>query len=274
MADDLIAEIEREHDRFEIVIAIRAFPRDPEVQVDLGRRKGRQFRLSCHTGFPSMTATMKSKLIVALDVDSFEQAAALVERLGDSVETYKVGSQLFTRVGPKMVEFLHARGHRCFLDLKFHDIPNTVAKAVESATALRVAMLTVHTIGGADMLRAAASVPQHPLLLGVTVLTSIGGDVAEEVVRRAKLAADCGLEGVVASPHEIKLIRQAVGDKITIVTPGIRPAWAAAGDQKRMMTPAEAVAAGASYIVVGRPILAAPDPIQAAQRVIAEMANG
>ncbi len=274
MADDLIAEIEREHDRFEIVIAIRAFPRDPEVQVDLGRRKGRQFRLSCHTGFPSMTATMKSKLIVALDVDSFEQAAALVERLGDSVETYKVGSQLFTRVGPKMVEFLHARGHRCFLDLKFHDIPNTVAKAVESATALRVAMLTVHTIGGADMLRAAASVPQHPLLLGVTVLTSVGGDVADEVVRRAKLAAECGLEGVVASPHEIKLIRHVVGDKIAIVTPGIRPAWAAAGDQKRMMTPAEAVAAGASYIVVGRPILAATDPIQAAQRVIAEMATG
>ena len=220
-----------------------------------------------------MIGSMKSKLIVALDVDSFEQAAALVERLGNSVETYKVGSQLFTRVGPQMVEFLQARGHRCFLDLKFHDIPNTVAKAVESATALRVAMLTVHTIGGAEMLRAAASVPHHPLLLGVTVLTSVGGDVAEEVVRRAKLAVECGLEGVVASPHEIKLIRQAVGDKIAIVTPGIRPAWAAAGDQKRMMTPAEAVAAGASYIVVGRPILAAPDPIQAAQRVIAEMAN-
>ena len=218
-----------------------------------------------------MTAGMKSKLIVALDVDSFEQAATLVERLGNSVETYKVGSQLFTRVGPKMVEFLHAHGRRCFLDLKFHDIPNTVAKAVESAKALHVAMLTVHTIGGAEMLRAAAGVPNHPLLLGVTVLTSVAGNVADEVVRRAKLAAECGLEGVVASPHEIKLIRQAVGDKIVIVTPGIRPAWAEAGDQKRMMTPTEAVAAGASYIVVGRPILAAPDPVAAAHRVSAEM---
>ena len=220
-----------------------------------------------------MTASMKSKLIVALDVDNFEQAATLVARLGDSVDTYKVGSQLFTRVGPKIVEYLQSRGHRCFLDLKFYDIPNTVAKAVESAESLNVAMLTVHTVGGAEMLRAAASVPKHPLLLGVTVLTSVGGDVADEVVRRAKLAAECGLEGVVASPHEIKLIRQAVGDKIVIVTPGIRPAWAAAGDQKRMMTPAEAVAAGANFIVVGRPILADPDPIQAALRVIEEMAK-
>ena len=214
---------------------------------------------------------MKSKLIVALDVDSFEQAAKLVKRLGDSVDIYKVGSQLFTRVGPKMVEFLHAHGRRCFLDLKFYDIPNTVAKAVESATALHVAMLTVHTVGGAEMLRAAASVPKHPVLLGVTVLTSVSGDVADEVVRRAKLAAECNLEGVVASPHEIKLIRKAVGEKIVIVTPGIRPAWAEAGDQKRMMTPAEAVQAGASYIVVGRPILAAPDPVKAAQQVIEEM---
>ena len=216
---------------------------------------------------------MKSKLIVALDVDNYERAAALVERIGDAVETYKVGSQLFTRVGPKMVEFLHARGRRCFIDLKFHDIPNTVAKAVESAASLRVAMLTVHTVGGADMLRAAAGVPNHPLLLGVTVLTSVAGDVADEVVRRAKLAAECGLEGVVASPHEIGLIRKAVGEKIAIVTPGIRPAWAGADDQKRMMTPREAIVAGASYIVVGRPILAASDPVAAAQKVIAEMAS-
>jgi orotidine-5'-phosphate decarboxylase len=216
---------------------------------------------------------MKSKLIVALDVDSHERAVALVERLGDSVETYKVGSQLFTRTGPKIVEFLQQRGRRCFLDLKFHDIPNTVAKAVESAASLGVAMLTVHTVGGAEMLRAAAGVPKHPLLLGVTVLTSVGGDVADEVVRRAKLAAECGLEGVVASPHEIRLIREKVGEKLVIVTPGIRPAWAEAGDQKRMMTPKEAVAAGASYIVVGRPILAAPDPVAAAQRVAAEMSS-
>ena len=220
-----------------------------------------------------MTTLMKSKLIVALDVDNYERATALVERLGDAVETYKVGSQLFTRTGPKMVEFLHARGLKCFLDLKFHDIPNTVAKAVESAASLHVAMLTVHTTGGAEMLRAAAGVVNHPLLLGVTVLTSVAGDVADEVVRRAKLAAECGLEGVVASPHEIQLIRKAVGEKIVIVTPGIRPAWAGADDQKRMMTPREAIATGASYIVVGRPILAAPDPVAAAQRVIEEMAT-
>jgi len=216
---------------------------------------------------------MKSKLIVALDVDSYERAVALVEQLGDTVETYKVGSQLFTRTGPKIVELLHQRGRRCFLDLKFHDIPHTVAKAVESAAALRVAMLTLHTVGGTEMLRAAASVPHHPLLLGVTVLTSVGGDVAEEVVRRAKLAAECGLDGVIASAQEIRWIRDAVGGKLLIVTPGIRPAGADAGDQKRTMTPAQAIGAGASYIVVGRPIVAAADPVTAAKRVLHEMAS-
>jgi orotidine-5'-phosphate decarboxylase len=132
-------------------------------------------------------------------------------------------------------------------------------------------MLTVHTIGGEEMLRAAAKVPQHSLLLGVTVLTSVGGNVAEEVVRRAKLAAECGLEGVMASPHEIGLIRQAVGPKPVIVTPGIRPAWAEAGDQKRLMTPSEAIRGGASYLVIGRPILAAADPVGAAHRIMAEI---
>lgn len=216
---------------------------------------------------------MKSKLIVALDVETYEQATGLVTQLKDAVDVYKVGSQLFTRYGPRIIEFIHDQGRQVFLDLKFHDIPNTVAKAVESAKALRVAMLTVHTVGGADMLKAAAAVTGHPLLLGVTVLTSVAGDVADEVVRRAKLAVECGLEGVVASPHEIGLIRKAVGEKPVIVTPGIRPAWSAAGDQKRFMTPAEAVAAGASYIVVGRPIVAAPNPAEAALRVAAEMAG-
>jgi len=214
---------------------------------------------------------MKSKLIVALDVDSYSRATTLVRQLGDAVETYKVGSQMFTLVGPRIVEFLRDNGKKCFLDLKFHDIPNTVAKAVESARSLGVAMLTVHTIGGEEMLRAAAKVPDHPTLLGVTVLTSVAGAVADEVVRRAQLATACGLEGVVASPQEIRLIRQAVGEKPLIVTPGIRPVWAEAGDQKRMMTPREAIAAGSSYIVVGRPIVAAPDPVAAAQKIIAEM---
>jgi orotidine-5'-phosphate decarboxylase len=217
---------------------------------------------------------MKSKLIVALDVDSYERAAALVKNLREVVETFKVGSILFTRVGPKIVDFINEQGRRCFLDLKFHDIPNTVAKAVESAAALQAFMLTVHASGGEEMLRAAAqTIPGRPVILGVTVLTSVGGNVKKEVLRLAGLAQQCGLDGVVASPLEIELIRKAMGEKFLIVTPGIRPAWAETGDQKRVMTPAEAVAAGADYIVVGRPIIAAPHPITAALRVTTEMAD-
>lgn len=216
---------------------------------------------------------MKSKLIVALDVASYERATALVEELGKVVDVFKVGSQLFTRVGPQIVEFLHGRSKLCFLDLKFHDIPNTVAKAVESAAALRVHMLTLHTCGGEEMLRAAAAVPDRPLLLGVTVLTSVAGDARQEVAQRASLAQECGLDGVIASPHEIGWARQATDGTFVIVTPGIRPTWAGTDDQKRVMTPAEAVAAGANYIVVGRPIIAAQDPAHAAMGVIDEMAS-
>lgn len=220
-----------------------------------------------------MTAGMKSKLIVALDVDGFDRAAALVRALRDVVEVFKVGSQLFTRVGPRIIELIRAEGRQVFLDLKFHDIPNTVAKAVESATALQVAMLTLHTVGGAEMLKAAAAVPGRPRLLGVTVLTSVAGDVQDEVLRRAKLAVECGLDGVIASPEEIVPLRQALGADFLIVTPGIRPAGAECGDQKRVMTPAEAVGAGASYIVVGRPIVADRQPADAARRIVAEMAG-
>jgi orotidine-5'-phosphate decarboxylase len=214
---------------------------------------------------------MKSKLIVALDVDDFDRATALVRDLAEAVDTFKVGSQMFTRVGPKIIEFINAAGKQVFLDLKFHDIPNTVAKAVESAAALKVFMLTVHVSGGAEMLKAAAGIPRRPALLGVTVLTSVAGNVGADVRRYALLARDCGLEGVIASPHEIKMLREAMGEKFLIVTPGIRPSWADAGDQKRVMTPSEAVAAGANYIVVGRPIIAAPDPLAAAKRVANEM---
>jgi orotidine-5'-phosphate decarboxylase len=216
---------------------------------------------------------MKSKLIVALDVDRFEQAAGLVRELAGVVDTFKVGSQLFTRVGPAIVEFIHEQGKQVFLDLKFHDIPNTVARAVASAAALRVSMLTVHAGGGADMLTAAAKVPNRPAILAVTVLTSVAGNVEAEVLRYARLAKECGLEGVIASPREIRMLRQAMGEKFLIVTPGIRPSWAAAGDQQRVMTPAEAVAAGADYIVVGRPIIAADPPAEAAARIVAEMAG-
>src|SRR5258706_8510074 len=190
--------------------------------------------------FPYHAPWMKSKLIVALDVESFDDAAALVQATRDVVDIFKVGSQLFTAVGPRIIEFLHEHGKECFLDLKFHDIPHTVARAVASAAALRVRMLTLHTCGGAEMLKAAAAIPNHPLLLGVTVLTSVGGDVQTEVLRLAKLAKACELNGVIASPHEIHSVREVIGQGFLIVTPGIRPANFWAGDQKRVMTPAEA----------------------------------
>src|ERR1043166_6979933 len=192
---------------------------------------------------------MKSKLIVALDVDSYERATTLVKELGEIVDVFKVGSQLFTRVGPSMVEFIHAQGRKCFLDLKFHDIPNTVAKAVESAAAMSVHMLTVHASGGTEMLKAAANVPNRPLLLGVTVLTSVAGNVEKQARQLAKQALVSGCDGVIASPHEIRPLRKALGEHFLIVTPGIRPVWAEPGDQERTMTPAEAVAVGGGYLV-------------------------
>ncbi|MGD0061322.1 MAG: orotidine-5'-phosphate decarboxylase [Verrucomicrobiia bacterium] len=214
---------------------------------------------------------MKSKLIVALDVDSFQEAAALVQVTRDVVDVFKVGSQLFTRVGPQIIEFLHEQGKECFLDLKFHDIPNTVARAVEVAAALRVRMVTVHACGGAEMLRAAAAVPHRPLLLGVTVLTSVGGNVQAEVLRLAKLAKRCGLNGVIASPREIHPIRKVMGGNFLIVTPGIRLAKTELGDQRRAMAPAEAIIAGADYIVVGRPIIAARNPAHAVLKIAEEI---
>jgi orotidine-5'-phosphate decarboxylase len=215
---------------------------------------------------------MKSKLIVALDVDTFQEAAALIQVTRDVVDVFKVGSQLFTRVGPRILALLHEQGKECFLDLKFHDIPSVVANAVAAAAALKVSLLTVHACGGAEMLQAAAAVPNRPRLLGVTVLTSVRGDVQAEVLRLAKLAKECGLDGVIASPREIQPIRESMGADFLIVTPGIRPAKAEAGDQQRVMTPAEAVAAGASYIVVGRPIIGADDPARAAANIAAEIA--
>ncbi|HTS20142.1 MAG TPA: orotidine-5'-phosphate decarboxylase [Verrucomicrobiae bacterium] len=215
---------------------------------------------------------MKSKLIVALDVDSFQEAAALVRATREMVDVYKVGSQLFTRVGPRMIEFLREQDRDCFLDLKFHDIPHTVAKAVESAAALKVRMLTLHVAGGEEMLRAAASIAHHPLLLGVTVLTSVGGNVRAEVLRRGRLARKSGLNGVIASPREVHPLREILGGQFLIVTPGIRPASAERGDQRRTMTPAEAIIAGADYIIVGRPITEARNPARAARQIAEEIA--
>ena len=226
-------------------------------------------------------------LIVALDHENGADALRLVDRLEDMVAFYKVGSPLFTREGPDFVRALTARGRRVFLDLKFHDIPNTVAHAVASAADLGVDLITLHTTGGAPMLRAAveAAGTDGPRLLGVTVLTSFGADdilttwgkevrsIREEVTRLAGLARDCGLHGVVASALEADVIRRHHGPDFLIVTPGIRPAGASVGDQIRVATPADAARAGADFIVVGRPIIAADDPVAVAREVVDDLEN-
>jgi len=238
---------------------------------------------------------MRDRVFVALDVESLEEAGRLLDRLEDAVSGVKIGSQLFTSAGPAAVELAHKRGHRVFLDLKFHDIPNTVAGAVRSAARLGVYMLNVHASGGAQMMRAAAeSAAQaardfgvaRPVCLGVTVLTSLDRRALEaevgvtasidgHVLRLADAAREAGLDGCVASPQEIRRIRLALGPRFAIVTPGIRPASTAAeDDQKRVATPRAALEAGADYLVVGRPITAAADPRAAAAAIIAELARG
>jgi orotidine-5'-phosphate decarboxylase len=225
----------------------------------------------------------RDRLIVALDVPKAEEARALVGRLSGHVGLFKVGSQAFTAAGPELVREIVGRGERVFLDLKFHDIPNTVAGAVASAAALGVSLATVHGLGGRAMLEAAVGAlpAMGTRLVAITVLTShdertlgdvgVGGGVTESVRRLALLAKDAGLDGVVASPHEVKLIREACGGDFLVVTPGIRPAGAAADDQARAATPLAALAAGADYLVVGRPITEAEDPARAANRIVEEM---
>jgi orotidine-5'-phosphate decarboxylase len=229
------------------------------------------------------------QLIVALDVDTAAQARRLADQLRGAVGGFKVGNQLFTSEGPSIVEALVECGDRVFLDLKFHDIPNTVAGAVASATRLGVWMLNVHAAGGLQMMRAARAAAEDeaarqsrtpPQVIAVTMLTSLSDDmlgdvgisrpIQTQVERLAKLAATAGLDGVVASPLEIPLIRAACGPGFTIVTPGIRAAGGQKGDQVRTMSAAEAITAGASYLVVGRPITAAPNPRSAAEQLVAE----
>jgi len=223
------------------------------------------------------------QLLVALDVDTSERAFELSEQLDDVTGGFKIGSRLFTREGPSVVRGLVERGHRVFLDLKYHDIPNTVAEAVRAATELGVWMITVHAAGGHDMLAAAAEAASHgtvaPRIVAVTVLTSFDDAALDQVgVRRpvpsqvealATLAQDAGVDGVVASPLEIGLVRARCGSDFTVVTPGIRDqkADATPDDQVRTMNAAEAIRAGASYLVVGRPIIAASDPRAAAVRI-------
>jgi len=225
---------------------------------------------------------MRERLIVALDVSTAREAQALVQRIGDAAGVYKVGLQLFTHEGPQVVRALVSSGRRVFLDLKLHDIPNTVSHAVKAAVELGSHMLTIHASGGTAMLRAATEAAAGRLdILAVTVLTSlndedmpeigVSGRVADQALRMAALAKDTGCRGVVTSPREASLLRKALGEGFAIVTPGVRPAGAESHDQQRTATPAQAIANGASHIVVGRPITHAPDPATAAQAIIAEM---
>jgi orotidine-5'-phosphate decarboxylase len=227
----------------------------------------------------------RDRLIVALDVASEGQARELVATLGDAVGFYKVGKELFTAIGPEFVRELVKGGKRVFLDLKFHDIPNTVAGAVRSASELGVSLLTVHASGGSKMLKAAADAAAQsvarPTVLAVTVLTSMGTDdlgeigvagaVEKQVERLAGLALSAGCGGLVASALEARRLREAFGKEFTLVTPGIRPAGGDVGDQARVVTPANAIEAGASYLVVGRPITASPDPRKAALAIRREI---
>jgi orotidine-5'-phosphate decarboxylase len=243
----------------------------------------------------------KGQLIVALDVDTFEEARGLVDSLSPVVDIFKVGSQLFTACGPVIVRYIHAHNKKVFLDLKYHDIPNTVANAIKSAVGLGVPvhdvvdgerkklteiqhlfMCTVHIIGGEEMMSqavaAATKVAQNtgvtkPLIVGITILTSEAktDNIGDIVLQRARLAKKSGLDGVVASSQETALIRREFGDDFIIVTPGIRPAGMDAGDQKRVATPREAVTNGSHYIVIGRPIVKAEVPLHAAEKILQEM---
>jgi orotidine-5'-phosphate decarboxylase len=233
----------------------------------------------------------RDRLIVALDFSSAAEAVRMAEKLRAHVGGFKIGSQLFTAEGPVVVRQLATMGEKVFLDLKFHDIPNTVRAAAREAARLGVTMLNIHASGGHTMMKAAldgsregSSGPDRPLVLAVTVLTSLESDNLAEIglsggaeaaaIRLARLAQVASLDGVVASPREIAAIRGTCGPNFVVVTPGVRPATAAVDDQARTATPEHAIRAGADYLVVGRPITAAADPVAAAEAIVAEMENG
>jgi orotidine-5'-phosphate decarboxylase len=233
---------------------------------------------------PSSTIRPRDRLIVALDFPTSSKALALVSALSGSVSIYKIGLQLYAAEGPEIVRRVAATGAQVFLDLKLHDIPNTVAKAVAAAGELGVQMLTVHLSGGRAMLEAAVEARSPNLsLLGVTVLTSatpetlaqigVNCGIEEQVLRLARLGRESGIDGLISSPHEVRILREQLGNEMKLITPGVRPSWAAANDQKRFTTPAEALKNGADYLVVGRPITADPDPRKAVERLLEEIAN-
>lgn len=235
---------------------------------------------------------MRNPIYVALDVASAEKAMQLVQVLAPVVAGFKVGKELFVTAGPQLVQQIRATGASVFLDLKFHDIPNTVAKAVAAAARLDVQLLTIHTCGGLEMMKAAEAAAQEtarsanrpaPVVLGVTVLTSlstpelnqvgVAGDIGHQVERLAALGAQAGLRGFVCSPLELAMLRQILPEETQLVTPGIRGPGDAAGDQKRTLSASEAIEAGATWLVIGRPIYAAPDPRAAAERILGSLAS-
>ncbi len=238
----------------------------------------------------SSTNNPKDKIIFALDMEHFGEAQRWVKLLKDHVGIFKIGKQLFTHAGPKVVDMIRQKGQKVFLDLKFHDIPNTVAKAGEEATKLGVAMFNLHALGGFEMMKKTVDASRatakslgipKPLILAVTILTSmdeetlkevgVQGPLIEEVGRLAFLSMKAGVDGVVASPQEIGIIRERCGEKFLIVTPGIRHPSDKRDDQKRTMSPKEAIAAGANYLVIGRPIKEAKDPLEAVQKIIEDI---
>lgn len=225
----------------------------------------------------------KDKIIVPLDVPTLDEARTLIKKLTGSIGVFKVGNQLFTAAGLELVKEIVESGSKVFLDLKFHDIPNTVRGGVESACTLGVHMLTIHLSGGKEMAEAAVAGRNEAstLILGVTVLTSLDdaafseigfrNSVRDQVILLANLAKSAGITGLVASPQELGILREQFGQYFTMVIPGIRPTWAAVDDQKRILTPAKAAAAGADYLIIGRPITGAPDPKEATKRIIEEL---
>jgi len=227
---------------------------------------------------------LRDRIIIALDVATADEAAAMVERLGDGAVFYKVGLELYTAAGDAVLDMLRAAGKKIFLDLKLFDIPNTVKRAAQAIAKKGVAVTTLHTLGGKEMMRAAragideSGQAEKPLAVGVTILTSID----EETMRRdlliersipvmvrslAQSAKDAGLDGVVASPLELSLLREHFDESFVVITPGIRPSWAAAGDQKRILTPKDAFERGASFIVIGRPVTGAESPADALKKI-------